>query len=177
VRLTGLLQSKLIKDMDDARARHRLDPDSEEGMIADAAEAKRLDPDRHLHKLRVERIVERVAKKASGHDEDRLDRLVIEAGERLDDDDIYGDVLTKPIGELVALICRDLGLEPDWPNLSQEAWAKEEIESGVAGSPFLPPPPKVAGGGPLAEERGVEGAGGFRPPFDSAHEPRFAWSG
>jgi hypothetical protein len=43
---------------------------------------------------------------------------------------------SRLIGELVASICRDLGLSPDWPRLAEEAWAKKGIESGVAGSPF-----------------------------------------
>jgi hypothetical protein len=59
-----------------------------------------------------------------------------EVCERLDDDDIYGDVIARPVGELVALICRDLGLEPDWARLAEEAWAREEIERGDARSPF-----------------------------------------
>jgi hypothetical protein len=41
------------------------------------------------------------------------------------------------VGELVAMICRDFGLEPDWDALEQEAWAQAEIAGGAAGSPFL----------------------------------------
>ena len=41
------------------------------------------------------------------------------------------------MGELVALICRDFGLEPNWDALAQEAWAQAEIASGAPGSPFL----------------------------------------
>lgn len=68
------------------------DPDSEEGLALAADKAARLDPAYH-HKVRVERIVDRVAKAACGDDEDRIDRLVIKAGERLDDEDLYGDIL------------------------------------------------------------------------------------
>jgi hypothetical protein len=172
-RMIALLQSRLLKDMDEARARNRLDPDSEEGMIAAAQESLRLDPERHLRKLRVERIFDRVAK-AHTDDEERIGRLLIEAGERLDDDDIYGDILQRPVGELVALLCRDLGLDPDWTRLAEEAWAQEEIASGAWA---LPRPPPLAGEGDreavegaqcaalLAEERAVEGAGGYCPPF------------
>ena len=155
-RMIALLQSKLLKDMHEARRRDEAPDDP----------AASDDP-LHVHKARVERIVDRIAK-AHTDDEDRIDRLVIEAGERLDDDDIYGDILTKPVGELVALICRDLGLDPDWTRLAQEAWAREEIESGAEGSPFLPPPPQAAGGGPSAEEPMVEGAGGLHPPFNGS---------
>ena len=60
-----------------------------------------------------------------------------EARERLDNDDIYGLVATRPLGELVAMICDDLGLQPDWNHLAAEAWAQAEIESGAQGSPFV----------------------------------------
>ena len=63
---------------------------------------------------------------------------------------VNGDVRQRPVGELVALICRDLDLDPDWTRLAEEAWAKEEIASGVPSSPFLQqspshPPPTAAG--------------------------------
>jgi hypothetical protein len=163
VRMTVMLQSKLIRDADEAQTRAAVDPLSEEAMIAAAEEAMRLDPEGHMHKLRVERIFDRVAKSACGDDEERIGRLVIEAGERLDDEDLYGDILERPVGELVALLCRDLGLDPDWSRLAEEAWAREEIASGALSSPFLRPLPVAAAngrGGPPAAERVVERAGG-----------------
>ena len=45
-------------------------------------------------------------------------------------------MLSRPISELIALICQDLGLAPDWPQLAEEAWAKAEIASGAAGAPL-----------------------------------------
>jgi hypothetical protein len=126
VRLTIMLQSKLVGELQA----------SEEGAARKAAalarQEARSDPE-YVHKARVEGIVERVAKAECGDDEDEIDRLVAEAAERLDDGDIYGEVLSRPIGELVALICRDLGLEPDWARLAEEAWAQAEIEGGAAG--------------------------------------------
>ncbi|MDB5459102.1 MAG: hypothetical protein JWO72_843, partial [Caulobacteraceae bacterium] len=69
----------------------------------------------------------------------------------LDDEDLYGDVLARPFSEVVADICRDLGLDPDWSRLAQEPWARAEIDSGQAGGPLAalpaggaearPPPP------------------------------------
>jgi hypothetical protein len=139
-----------------------------------------------MRKMRVEGIVERVARSRLGDDDRALDRLMTQAFERLGDDDIYGDVATRPVGELVALICRDLGLDPDWDSLAQEAWAREEIESGVESSPFAnlnsARPPLIAAaiggfgqshaidpdGPPVerSEEPGVVGAGQAHPPFD-----------
>ncbi|MDE2292759.1 MAG: hypothetical protein KGL53_11815, partial [Elusimicrobia bacterium] len=60
-----------------------------------------------------------------------------EVRERLDNDDIYGLVAARPVGELVAMICQDLGLEPNWEHLAAEAWAQAEIESRAKGSPFV----------------------------------------
>lgn len=139
VRMTVLLQSKLIQQVQalEAAAADR---------VADArAEA---DEDRFEEsegrKLQVERIVKRVARARQDEiDEDELDRILAEAGERLDDDGLYGEVMRRPVSELVADVCRDLGLQPDWPRLSEEAWAKAEIDGGDAGWPlagFLPPP-------------------------------------
>jgi hypothetical protein len=68
------------------------------------------------------------------------DRLAEEAAERLEHDDIYGDLTTRPVGEIVALICRDLRLSPDWSRWAQEAWAQEEIRSGAPQSPFTSSP-------------------------------------
>jgi len=133
LRLTVMLQSKLardrkaIDDMTEIRARTAASFDA----------VRRAHDPLYAHKDRVERIVERVAREAVGEDEGALERLMVEACERLDDEDLYGKVLQRPIGELVALICRDLGLNPDWARLSQEAWARAEIESGAKGSPFL----------------------------------------
>ena len=147
VRMGILLQSRLIADM------QAFEEHAARKAAARAAAQARRDPD-YVHKARVEGIVERVAKAEFGDDEDEIDRLAAEASERLDDDDIYGEVLNRPIGELVALICRDLGLRPDWARLAEEAWAREEIESGAAGSPFARPPPLA---GEVAQRAG-EGA-------------------
>jgi hypothetical protein len=133
LRLTVMLQSKLHNDReaidsrDQSRARNQA-----------TIRSVRLEHDpRYRHKDRVERVVERVAREAVGEDEDALEKLMVEACERLDDEDLYGEVLDRPVGELVALICRDLGLDPDWTRLAGEAWARAEISSGAEGSPFV----------------------------------------
>ena len=69
-------------------------------------------------------------------------------------------VASRPVGELVALICRDFGLDPNWDALAEEAWAQAEMDGGAEGSPFAPtdaPPPALA-----AEE--ARSAGGSAPP-------------
>jgi len=130
VRMAIALQSKLIEDlqaMEDAAADR-------------AAGAKTAEVERHTQqderKVRIESIVNRVANEAFGGDGERVDSLMNDVCDRLDDNDLTGDVLSRPIGEIVAEICRDLGLEPHWGRLSQQAWAQEEMfaSSPVSGS-------------------------------------------
>ncbi len=130
VRMTILLQSKLIADLQtlEAKAAHE---DAHTNSLR-GSQRVGLECDQ---KERIGRIIARIAG-ADGADEDEVERLTEEAAERLDQDDLYGDVLTRPVSELIALICKDLGLEPNWPRLAEEAWAKVEIESGAAGSPL-----------------------------------------
>jgi hypothetical protein len=97
------------------------------------AEAER----RAAHRDRAVRIVRRVARDHCRQEPHAVSAIAREAAERLDDDDIYGLVQTRPVGELVALICRDFGLQPDWNALAGEAWAKAEVARGARGSPFL----------------------------------------
>jgi hypothetical protein len=161
VRLTLMLQARVVAEIgkldlaDQARA---------EAVRAAQEEAETRATPEYAHKARVERVVLRVAKDAHPDNEDEVDRLISEAGERLDDDDLYRDILSRPVGELVGAICRDLGLDPDWTRLAQEPWAVDE--QADPRSPFASTSPiavAMAGGGPLPEERAVEGASGFQP--------------
>jgi len=130
VRLTVALQARLVKDLqalDEVAARMR---------AGERAAAARERTEREAaRKARVERIVERLIRDET-RDEAEADRLADEAYERLEHDDIYGDLLRKPVSEIIALVCKDLGLAPDWTRLAEEAWAQEEIVSGAAGSPL-----------------------------------------
>lgn len=119
VRLTIALQSKLVAE-------------------AQAA-ASAPDRDRDERRTRIRRIVGRVV------DSETLDRAESvyqkgEAAERLEHDDIYGDLLSRPTSEIVAEVCRDLGLKPHWSRLATEAWARDEIAAGAAGAPLTGAP-------------------------------------
>ncbi|CAN7515814.1 hypothetical protein LJR225_003708 [Phenylobacterium sp. LjRoot225] len=146
VRLTLALQARVIKDLQAL--------DECEGRRQSGARAARQQLEA-ARKARVERIVERVIK-AELADADEVDRLADEAYERLDDDDIYGDLMARPVSETIARICRDLGLSPDWSRLAEEAWAQAEIDAGVAASPLMaltwadpPPPAAICAAGPV----------------------------
>ena len=60
--------------------------------------------------------------------------------ERLDEDDIERDLDRCPRGELIARICRELGIEPDWDLWRQHDWALEEARLKPPGSPYAEPP-------------------------------------
>jgi hypothetical protein len=60
-----------------------------------------------------------------GTPERDVERLLDDLDERLDDGD-YDDALADgPIGDLVARICADLGVTPDWSLWEDQAWAIE----------------------------------------------------
>jgi hypothetical protein len=93
--------------------------------------------------VRVLRIVGRAAE-ADGAGLTGREALDKRARERLFDPDITGDLLCRPIGELVAQICADIGVTPPWLDFSEEAWAQAEIAERPPGSPYagwpeLPP--------------------------------------
>ncbi len=152
VRLAILLQTQLVEEAQTRQARIRK-------AVEDAEDLKG-----ETRKARVERIVERLAVQTHPHDEEQVDRIVCEAGDRLDDMDLYGDLLQRPLSELVARICKDLDLTPDWTALAQELWAAEEMQSGEVGWPLASTSaasPASGGGGPRS---GGEGAPQPLPP-------------
>ncbi len=77
---------------------------------------------RYERQTQTMRIVARVVDQDVA-DPREANRLIREASERLDQEDFYGDLLDRPVPELVAMICKDLGIEPDLFRFAQEAWA------------------------------------------------------
>ena len=86
------------------------------------------------------------------------DRLFEERDERLEDGDEEADFADRPIGELVARICRDLDITPDWSLFEDADWAIEEARARPPGSPFA-----AAGSGP--DEAAPD------PPWPTHHPP------
>ncbi len=74
-------------------------------------------------------------------DRDDVEHLLADLAERLDDDEDAGALADRPIGELIAGICRDLGLTPDWSLWADEDWAAQAVTAGTPG-------PRPAGSGP-----------------------------
>lgn len=134
VRMTLALQIQVIAEIDALKI---------EAAEATAAAVLKDKHDRFFGKRpqqeRVKRIVGRIA--SAEHDSrDIVERITREALERLEDEDLYGDMLSRPFSDIVADICRDLGLSPDWAALAREPWAVKERRSGAVGEPLIPLP-------------------------------------
>jgi hypothetical protein len=50
------------------------------------------------------------------------------------------EILKRPTAEIIALICRELGLPDDWPRLAEEEWTREEAGGGGSEQPCPPYP-------------------------------------
>jgi hypothetical protein len=102
---------------------------AEERRTARAAET-RLHVERRKTKVRtaVERVLDAEA------DQGDVENLFYDLTERLETDYDDADFADRPIGELVARICRDLGVTPDWSLWQDEDWAIE-----ARGAPASPP--------------------------------------
>jgi hypothetical protein len=81
-------------------------------------------------------IIERMLDEVSESDAERLSDSL---RERLDDADDC-DFADRPLGEIVAAICRDLGVPVDWSLWEDEPWAAEALAAERAASPEAPPP-------------------------------------
>jgi hypothetical protein len=164
VRMTLALQSRLVRDFKTPIKAVSAKADNGDEDVQWEVVWEPEPPTRDQQRAQARRVVRRVGEDC-GLDAETVERLDAEARERLERDDIYADILARPFSEVVADLCRDLGLSPDWSRLAQERWAKDEIKSGKAGWPLLHLPRAAAGGGPSAErseEPMVEGAGHAR---------------
>jgi len=83
----------------------------------------------------IRRAVEDTIEAASDAPEE-MDRLKDELAERLREDEVFAERFDWPIGEAVALICQDLGLEPDWDRWVMRGWARGEAQQSPPGSPY-----------------------------------------
>lgn len=169
VRLSFALQSKLIADFKSPPARHAhavaayddagLDEDGDETfgrrLPAPSSAAVR-------RKAKLGLLMRHVVECAVEQPE-RLESVLAEAAERLESDDILREIAARPFGEVIAIICRDLGLEPDWERVGHKphrlGWATyddireaRDFSLGAEGdmhfsacpqpsTPSTPPPP------------------------------------
>ncbi|OYX31267.1 MAG: hypothetical protein B7Y99_10350 [Caulobacterales bacterium 32-69-10] len=128
VRLTIALQSRLVE------ALAALDRGE---ALARVGEASR-------RRNRIQRLVEDAAE-AEGCDAEEVERLSSEVWERLDEQD-DADLLDAPIEQVVARICRDLGLSPEltvWP-VPHPSPGPADVSPPSAPAPDDERPPRAA---------------------------------
>jgi len=105
---------------------------------AEAAEAKRAAaPEREAHDRKVRAVRRAMVRAIDDHTDDEDDRetLYDDMNERLDDaDDLELD--KKPVGQIVAGICRAMRLPYDPKLWEDEPWAIQETKEKAKGSPF-----------------------------------------
>jgi hypothetical protein len=164
VRMTLALQSKLVRDFKtpikatSAGADNDDDGEPVEWEVVWEAEP----PTRDQQRAKTLRVVRGIGED-DGLDAETVERLDAEARERLERDDIYAKIATRRFSEVVADICRDLGLEPDWSRLAEADWAQAEVLTGKVGWPLAAQRAAARSVAPLDGERVSES--GLRPPF------------
>jgi hypothetical protein len=121
VRFSYMLEEKLIRDF----AAHAKEAAKDAAEQAIEAERKR----RSATKSTVNRVVKEAIQAEAG-DQGEREHLLGRLKLRLDQDDMYRDLATKPAEILIARLFRDLELDPDW-----ERWQGEEWLSGADYAP------------------------------------------
>ena len=149
-----------------------------DGQVDYAAIRRRLHPLIHGETdFETRRAVEETIE-ASTRDPDEVEQLKQELKERLeeeDPEDIFFNRTHWPIGEAIALICQDLGLEPDWDRWEARPWARKEAETSPPGSPYAtvarpPDPHRATGTDHYRKARGLPPLDG-PPPLRTARGP------
>ncbi len=129
VRQTLALKAKLVEDRWNLDHRQAADQAQRAAAIKQARKAQQ--------KARVKRIIEGVIDaEADGSDRENL---LIDLDLRLDDEDLFADYDERPFDEIVARICRDLGITPDRVLWEAENWGIEE--TGTTPAPVASPGP------------------------------------
>ena len=132
VRLTFALQSRLIAEFKAPARAARAAADAEGGPVEYHWIGVRSHEEREQQR-RIQLAVGRAAE-AEALDAESVERLVLEAGERLDRDDIWRPLRSLAFDEIVAAICRDLGLKPDGGSPFADRASPRPLDGGVVGS-------------------------------------------
>ena len=177
VRYAAMLQSRLIGELR-AWEQARSSPAAMAAWKARAEREAQAEVEVAARKAEVAGVLERVVAEAqAGQPEtERRETLGREAAERLRGDPRLNDILTLPISAVIELICRDLGVQPDWLRLSEEEWARGELRSGKVGAALAaavlsgapPDDPSAEAGG----RRAPLSRPSWRPPLRAAEAPR-----
>jgi hypothetical protein len=157
VRLTFILEDRLHADF---AARRNAD---EARITARAREEAGERRDRE--RATVERVT-REAIRAEAGDENEFNYLINWMNLRLERDDIAQEAGRLPTEMLIARVCRDLGIDPDWDQWQGEDWLEGDDDAPPAPCPICqpatPPPAERERDDPAASP--LPATGGSDPP-------------
>jgi hypothetical protein len=145
VRLSLALAARLDSDEPVRRARARSDEAAERDAEAEARKRAREAREfaELVHAAQREDMVFEVLEatlKAEGLDRDDVHERAVEISERvaesLSEREWEYDYVRRPVGAVIARLCEDFGLEPDWSLWADQAWAIEEAATNAEGSPY-----------------------------------------
>ena len=161
VRLVYMLEDKLIQDFA-ARAKAAAKDAAEQAV---GKERQR----RNATRRTVDRVVKEAIDAEAG-DQSERNHVLGQLKLRLDQNDVYWDLASKPAEILIARLFRELGLEPDWDRWHGEAWLNGDHYKIPDDTPPIcpicgrapPPVPAALPGGPVSEIPGT--ATGSDPP-------------
>jgi hypothetical protein len=103
---------------------------------AEAARNARIKANSHSINIAVGQAIK--ADAAGTDDKARARRLGARLRERLEDPREQDEIADRPVSELVAGICRSLGLAVDWSLWEDQDWAVAEWRAALPGSPYAP---------------------------------------
>ncbi|MEA2755396.1 MAG: hypothetical protein QOJ54_1685, partial [Aliidongia sp.] len=142
IRFNLALENQITKEHRSRAAREQAERDGR-CAIGQTARRARLEG-------KVERVMNQVIEReVSPVDREDFHRSLRECLEEFDDDP---DFTSRSVGEIVASICRDIYLNPDWSWWACEPWAVKEFATKPPGSPYatwVPDPDDPPGGLPL----------------------------
>ena len=167
VRLTFALQSKLIADF---KAPAKAAKDAPEAKVPfDTMDVMWLGGREVNEPVRRSRVVTSIVDSARsvGLDREAVDRLGAEARERLERE-VFGDIMIRPLQEIMDAIHRDLGLKPKWDPRSQALWAEEEVGPRAETAPLAREMSKRSCASGLDDPEEPEGESGATDGEDSA---------
>jgi hypothetical protein len=139
----------------------------EKVLAAEAAErrSQATEARRKRTRRQVERVVTEAIRAEAG-DRGEYDHLIRRLKVKIDQNDVYDDLATKSVEEMVVRLCRDLELSPDWQQWEGQAWLRTDEPAIDDTAPHCPAccprcPPAAAPAddfpGPAPAERGGSG--------------------
>jgi hypothetical protein len=111
----------------------------EKSLAAEAAERKSQATEARRKRTRrqVERVVTEAIRAEAG-DRGEYDHLIRRLKVKIDQNDVYDDLATKSVEEMVVRLCRDLELSPDWQRWEGQPWLRTEEPAADDTAPHCP---------------------------------------